>query len=294
MAVIVAVVGLLLGGITAYAGMYPPFTVVNSGSMQHSEESDIGTVDAGDMMIVQKNGKHDIVTYVEGAQTGYVKFGEYGDVLVYDHPNREVNIIHRAMIELELQSNDGNVQVWHIPSLKNDDQWQFNNVFGTDMKNTFWNPEECTLTIPSEQKTFSFMLTDVGYAGIDTGIRLWELGTGHDSGYKGYLTKGDNAETNRSFDQNGIIDQLVTEDMIVSTAEIEIPWLGCIKLLMKDDLSQNIPPNSLPNLIITIIVILIAIFGGSYAVGYIMERRNPSENEEKDENKYVRKSKQRK
>ena len=290
---IVSVVGLLLGGITAYAGMYPPFTVVNSGSMQHSEDSDTGIVDAGDMMIVQKFGKKDITTYVEGSQTGYEKFGEYGDVIVYDHPDRRTNIIHRAMVELELKSSDSDLQEWYIPSLKDYQDWDFVDRFDHHRAGA-WNEDTCILSIASSEDDCRFKLTNVGYGDVDVSISLWDLGVGHEAGYHGYLTKGDNASTNRVFDQNGIVNGLVTDDMIVSTAEVEIPWLGCIKLMLNDELSQNIPSNSKTNLIITVIVLIIAILALSYGIGYIVDRGKSAKNDENDEKTYVRKSKQRK
>lgn len=291
---VAAVVCIIFGGLVAYSGMYPPFTVVNSGSMQHSEESQIGTIDAGDLMIVQSSDKSQIVTYVEGSQSGYGKFGEYGDVVVYDHPDRKVNIIHRAMVELELVSSDQFSQKWHIPSLKDYDNWEFRDLFGTDEKSLYWDSDECVLTIPAVSKFFEFTLTDVGYGHVDVSMPLWSLGEGQEEGYHGYLTKGDNASTNRVFDQNGIVDGLVTDDMVVSTAQVELPWLGCIKLMMNDNLSQNIPSNSLTNLIITFVVIIIAVFALAYGVGYLWDHRKSAKNDEKDENAYVRKSKQRK
>ena len=60
-------IGSIIGGIYVYSGVSPPFTVINSGSMQHSDESSIGTIDTGDMVIVKNPDYQEITTYVEGS-----------------------------------------------------------------------------------------------------------------------------------------------------------------------------------------------------------------------------------
>lgn len=50
----------------------------------------------------------------------------------------------------------------------------------------------------------------------------------------GYITKGDNTETNPSFDQQGNISPLtpVKKDWIIGVARFDrVPWLGCISLI---------------------------------------------------------------
>ena len=226
---------------------------------------------------------------VEGYQTGYSKFGEHGDVIVYKHPDREVNIIHRAMVELELVESSPGLQKWYIPSLKGFENWEFRDTFDNDMKPMCWNKDECILTLTPLNASFEFTLTHVGYGDVDVGMPIWSLGVGKDPGFTGYLTKGDNASTNRIFDQNGIIRGLITEDMIVSTAEVEIPWLGCIKLMFNKDLSQNIPSNSKTNLLISfgiVIAAIAALYSGMY---YIDKRRNGGKNDENDDEKRQKK-----
>ena len=57
----------------AYSGNWPPMVVIESGSMEHDNNplyeepgyTHIGTIDTGDLVIVKKAGKGDIVTYLQ-------------------------------------------------------------------------------------------------------------------------------------------------------------------------------------------------------------------------------------
>ena len=262
----VAVVAIIFlsayAGVRAYSGVNPPFTVINSGSMMHSSESRIGIIDTGDMLLVKDPDTKDITTYVEGRQNGYRHFGEYGDVIVYMKPNQ--NIIHRAMIFMELKSNSGGTVVWHIPSLQNYEYWNVTSD-GMYTKDTShiaecWDPVECLLTLPSERSEWYFWLTDVGYAGVNVYINLYKLAQGNSEGYAGYLTKGDNAATNTRFDQtSGIYEnKLVERSIIKSVAVFEVPWIGCIKLMVNGH-GSSVPDNSKRDLIILIIVLIVSI-----------------------------------
>ncbi len=66
-----------------------------------------------------------------------------------------------------------------------------------------------------------------------------------DAGTKGYITMGDN---NNHVDQSCVfISKLVEYEDIVSVPVLEIPWLGCVKMMIEGD-SENIDkyaPNSI-------------------------------------------------
>ena len=269
---VIAAVGIVLGGLVLYSGMYPPFSVINSGSMMHSDDSSIGTIDTGDMVIVQDPDKKDIVTYVEGATTGYSKFGEYGDVIIYRDGNR--NIIHRAMLELTLQSSTIVSQTWSIPSLIGYDDWDIVDSSGNSIKYYTWNETNGTLTLLLINANARLQLTDVGYGNTTCSVTLWNMGQNMEEGQSGYLTKGDNARTNPNFDQSlGITDSLVTPDRVQSIASVEIPWIGCIKLLFNGNIDQ-IPGNSIFCLIASIIGLIIAIFAINYAIERYLSKKN--------------------
>lgn len=275
-AVIFVVFSILIGGIFAYSGVNPPFSTVNSSSMQHSDDkSTIGTIDTGDMVIVKDPDSHRIVSYVEGSKSGYSMFGEYGDVIIYKTPVN--NIIHRAMIHLTLKEieMDGDLiksQTWYIPSLDGYDDWELEkNGVSVKGDSTIWNAEECTITIVPDHKEMEFSLTNVGYDDAKVSIKLWNLGVDREEGYNGYLTKGDNAKTNRNFDQTSLSQvnyKLVTDEDIKSVAVFEIPWLGCIKLLIKDTNTDQIPSNSIIDLIITFVVIIAIAVGLNYILAH--------------------------
>ncbi len=277
--IIIGVVLILLiggyAGIKAYSGVSPPFTVINSGSMMHSSDSRIGIIDTGDMIVVKDPDTVTIHTYVDGEKSGYKKFGEYGDVIVYKKPNQ--NIIHRAMLYLELKDGSESKVVWHIPSLKDYDHWAMSegSIFEPDeeLKAACWNNETCELTITSANNECFFWLTEVGYGNVNISINLYDLGKNQPEGYSGYLTKGDNASTNTRFDQtSGIYDKkLVQYDIIKSVAMVEIPWIGCIKLMVNGN-DSNIPSNSITDLILSVLA-LIALIAAISLLSNIISKR---------------------
>ena len=279
---IIAVFMVLLGSVYIYSGVNPPFSTINSGSMQHSpDESSIGTIDTGDMVIVKDPDSYDITTYVEGSKTGYKKFGEYGDVIIYKTQTN--NIIHRAMLELtlndiEYEGAQIKKQIWHIPSLIGYDDWDIIEISVdgiTSHKNDpdLWDETTGTLTVTETNKDIvNLALTDVGYSSSTAFVNLWDLGKQKEDGYSGYLTKGDNAETNTNFDQvilTKMRNKLVSDEDIKSVAVFEIPWLGCIKLLVNGTNTDQIPTNSVIDLVITFVVIILIAFG----LNFVLTRR---------------------
>ena len=65
-----------------------PLVVVESNSMIHSEEGEVGSIDAGDLVLVNSPQRTEhIVTYVESMQEGnrygYESHGMPGDVIIY-------------------------------------------------------------------------------------------------------------------------------------------------------------------------------------------------------------------
>ena len=48
----------------------------------------------------------------------------------------------------------------------------------------------------------------------------------------GFLTMGDNSETNPNFDQPNIVDHTISYEDIRSVPVMEIPWLGTLKILV--------------------------------------------------------------
>lgn len=73
-------------------GTSRPAVAVESGSM-------IPHIGIGDVVIIQSFDRAHIVTFAEGAQSGYKSFNEYGDVILYRKygSTTDTPIIHRAM-----------------------------------------------------------------------------------------------------------------------------------------------------------------------------------------------------
>ena len=91
----------------AHTGSMPPLVVVESNSMQHNENGEIGTIDAGDLIMVHDKDSKKIVTFVEAHDKnhpnyGYKSLGMEGDVIIYERNGEKEStpIIHRAMLEI--------------------------------------------------------------------------------------------------------------------------------------------------------------------------------------------------
>ncbi|MEF8831993.1 MAG: S26 family signal peptidase [Candidatus Thermoplasmatota archaeon] len=230
------VLGIILGSLYLISGRWPPMVVVESGSMMHSEESQIGVIDPGDIVLVQERDKEDITTYVEGKATGYRQYGQYGDVIIFepDGNKRKTPIIHRAVLYLE--ENDSVEGSFDVPSLKQLD-------YGTD-----WHTSEGDyLGIEG-----TLTLYDYGYKGNDLRIDLSDLNQG------GYITKGDN---NDEIDQqqghiNPISSEPIKQDWIKGRARGELPWFGIIKLVYLGR-TEYIPNNTWNYFMLSIAILLL-------------------------------------
>ncbi|GGM67852.1 S26 family signal peptidase [Thermogymnomonas acidicola] len=110
----VVVIVAVIGGTTAYCGIWPPVSVVESGSMQHGSYWMPGVINTGDMVFVKRTPDpySSVVTYVVGREEGIRTYGEYGDVILYRAPSGEV-IIHRAMFLLEWHNGTPYVVGYH-------------------------------------------------------------------------------------------------------------------------------------------------------------------------------------
>src|SRR5690554_3616202 len=91
---VVAVVGGIALALYLIAGTWPAVVTIESESM-------VPNMNVGDLvLVVQKDRYGEFQTWVEGSQSGYVSFGDYGDVIVY-RPNGATHvhpIIHRAIV----------------------------------------------------------------------------------------------------------------------------------------------------------------------------------------------------
>lgn len=184
-----------------YTGQWfaAPMVAIESGSMEHpnSPFGRLGTIDAGDMVLVQRVSKlEDVIPHggpIMGAEAenGWQTYGDYGDVIIYKPRGRTdvSQIIHRAMCWVEVTTADGTKSYTIV------DYGIYNAT---------------SLTIPQ----FGLYNRDPGWTN------------------SGFLTKGDN---NEIIDQiTDICPEPVKLEWISGKARLEIPWLGTINLFFED------------------------------------------------------------
>ena len=248
-------VGIAIGSVVvvflltfAYSGNWPPMVVIESGSMEHDNNSlyaepgyaHLGTIDTGDLVIVKEAGKKNIVTYLEGKNTGYEKYGDYGDVIVYyKNGIREKDglpvtpVIHRAMFWVDVDIEN---KTYHVP----------------EAGRTFYNE------------------IDLGQFGDEKLVGTIEEQALQNSGY---VTKGDSSGnphpdqmTHTDINRNKV--QPVDPDWVVGMARGELPWFGLIKLrVTQPDNYEQAPPGCRGMLGFSIMLILL----GPYTAGKIWE-----------------------
>ena len=259
---------ILIGGyasLIVYTGFNTPFSVVMSQSMQHdNDQSQIGCIDTGDIVIIRDVNKYQIQSYVEGTISGYRSFGDYGSVIIYERNEWSNPVIHRAILWLDYDASTG---TWSAPSLENytgEWYWKFGYTSQdtTGMRGTLY-------------------LKDITQSGKDVEINL-ESNVLR-AGGSGYLTMGDNPNNNY-LDQysSAIVNHLIGTDDILSVPILEIPWAGTLKILLKNN-GNNLDhvPNSLPSFIM-MIVLMISLF---VIIDVILMRRDTkrSDSEQTDE-----------
>lgn len=223
------------------SGVNPPFTVIESQSMQHSDNSEVGIIDTGDMIYVKDPSKTEIISYVDGSKTGYRTFGDYGSVIIYRIPTGNP-IIHRAIVWIEWDADN---DCWNIPSFKEYDQSLWNIDGGHEYTN-ITEGMKLQMNFQSDYRN----LVNVSFT-FDENDK-----------HSGYLTLGDN---NSGFDQSGKTS-LVENERIKSVADAEIPWLGVIKLFVngKGSNVERYASNSVDCLFVFFVTMILSIVSVIY------------------------------
>jgi signal peptidase I len=259
-----AVIVVLLVGLFAFTGNWPPVYVVESDSMQHGPNDNLGLINTGDLVLAQKVPTSSITTYFSGVRTGYSTYGEYGDVILY-HPDGQGStpVIHRAIVYLEW---DPGTASYSAPELNGLPCGYPNGDYATPGMS---NP--CATT----GITGTLDLYHVGWMSVNVSIDV-SAGLGDHSGY---LTMGDNnfgpSGCTAGVDCVGIPDQsggsvaqistLVDPGWIVGVARGMIPWFGSIKLIL-DGNAGMVPSQSWEFMGLTIAGVILLAFGIHYAL----------------------------
>ena len=253
----VAMIAFLVLGLWAHTGTMPPLVVVESSSMIHEENGEVGSIDAGDLILVMDTPYDSIITFAEASDRsnkyhGYETHGMEGDVIIY-HKNGDQGtpIIHRAILRVEpsqttspnrLAANDSdycpNGGTWDSAVEDEDGEigtcvltWS---VPGTNVTNSE------TITIRFDGYTAGYYdCKRMAHANVEPYLVVWNWQPKH----SGIVTLGDNNQC--SVDQGGLVVNgssgihsasgvagPVREDWLVGVAGGEIPWLGTVKLML--------------------------------------------------------------
>lgn len=237
-----------------YTDTWPPVYAVQSMSMEHAPVWTAGTINTGDLVFVKAihDNPGNVVTYVQGRQTGFKSYGDYGNVILFEDPSGKI-LIHRAMFYLS---------------------WNGDTPVVSDSNNQSW-----IIVTPS-----SVVLEDVGYKHRNLIVHLTGM-TGND----GYITAGDyNVATSNLYnttynayiaaDQNAFGFGPVKPSSVVGKAFGDIPWFGLIKLnIMKlggewPEYNQ-VPSNAYLYLAISILAIFVVTFFPYRKTAAIFRRR---------------------
>ena len=106
LALAVGMIACLVGAMFIHTGSMPPLVVVESKSMIHDENGEVGSIDAGDLILVHNQPADTIVTFAEAtdlnnAAHGYEQHGLEGDVIIYAKNGEDgTPIIHRAIMRV--------------------------------------------------------------------------------------------------------------------------------------------------------------------------------------------------
>ena len=262
---------LLVLAMWAHTGSMPPLVVVESNSMQHDSDGEIGTIDAGDLVLVHAPEDNRIVTFAEATDSksdyyGYESLGMEGDVIIYERNGESDStpIIHRALFEIVIGQS--------VPA-ENQDQCE-GGVFWEDVCITSWS-------VPGSDQ-INVKEINLIFDGENTGKYACEgIAAQHGSEWfsvenytpmnPGYITLGDNNDCN---DDQGVFEfaqglssihsgmiRPVQEDWVIGISGAEIPWLGTVKLMVSGGDSpgvSQVPGQSFVFLILFVGAVLVA------------------------------------
>ena len=68
-------IAVLISVLVLMTGSWPPMVVIESNSMQHDENGEVGSIDAGDLVLVMTPERKDIITFVEATESGEILRG---------------------------------------------------------------------------------------------------------------------------------------------------------------------------------------------------------------------------
>ncbi len=261
--VILVVTAAVLGGLFAFARTWPPMVVVETGSMQHSNETSyLGVADTGDMILVQASPHpEDIVTYVEGRARGYATYGDYGDVIMFRRPADAKPIMHRPVFRLLWNDT---TEGFDIPSMQDLAQ-------GVD-----WNSSRSTplgLKVGDSVVLHNVTFKDLSIQFSISGFISQVIASRCTKENPCYVTMGD-------FNAPNYDGSLVRHSWVVGRARGEIPWLGLLNLLLTGKYGwgdSRVPANSWTSIMVVLLLLIGIPVVWETARLVRRQRRKPSE-----------------
>jgi signal peptidase I len=236
-------IALLVLAMWAHTGSMPPLVVVESNSMQHDSSGEVGSIDAGDLVLVHSPDSNIIITFAEATDPGsqhfgYESLGMEGDVIIYERNGESDStpIIHRALFKVTIGESTPTNEEGECPE---------DVVLWQDECITSW-------TVPGSNQVDVESINLI-FDGNETGkYACGGVAAQHGSGWfsvenftpsnPGYITLGDNNDCN---DDQGIFEfarglnslhsgaiKPVQEDWVIGISGAEIPWLGTVKLMV--------------------------------------------------------------
>lgn len=257
----IIIIAVSAGGaaVVLYTGNWPPVYTVQSMSMEHSPKWTWGTINTGDIVLVKSIGDkvNNVVTYVDGRNTGFKSYGDYGNVLLFHDPSGRV-LVHRAMFYLT---------------------WNGNTPVVSGAGNSSWVTTTSTAVI----------LHDVGFNHRNLIVYVSNF-----IGKDGFITAGDynvasspilNTTENAyvAADQNAFGFGPINTSKVIGKAFGDIPWFGLIKLnLMKLGgnwpESNQVPQHAYTYLFLSVTGILaVSLFPYSVVIDKMKGRRKRKE-----------------
>ncbi len=298
-------IAVLFGSLVLMTGSTPPMVVVESQSMMTSDESQIGVIDPGDIILVTATDRRTIVTYVEAIEEGspvegHSVHGLPGDVIIFSkNGGLDTPVIHRAILFAKanqtvaplngiceegvldelLLGPDGIVGAciltWDVP--------------GTEVRNV----TSINLALPgySCHSHGHLVVSDwvphhEGY--LTTGDNLRSNGCTLDQ----YIATGDDSHFSGLRDENGLPVTAVRPIWVSGIAGPEVPWFGIVKLAASSNASE-VTTDAWMNLGTAVVVLILAVLIGEQLVARILQSApeyadsdNQSEENWQDKNPY--------
>lgn len=244
-------ISLLVIGLWAATGSLPPMVVVESSSMMHDSEGEVGAIDPGDLILVMSTDRRtEIVSMAEamevgGVHEGWESHGKPGDVIIYKkNGGNDTPVIHRVI--LEAVANGTVSPTDRSLGLCPEGSWDPISIDGDGLPGTCVLTWDAPGTTVRNQPHINWSFEGVTCPGNPHGllVQTW------DPGHAGYLTLGDNNrcdvdQGNKAYplaggltDEHGNRVTAVRSDWLVGVAGAEIPWLGTVKLTASSNAAQ--------------------------------------------------------